>query len=348
MNRAHGEVIVLDPKGDADNGVSQKVNVSEMATDHLDEVTEPPITFDPELDLGAIRPEDDVVESQQTTTTSKGGGLSGMLRTILIVFGVFMILLVALLMYLGGSKGPSTAPPVTARVPVLESALAGAGKVQRSHDLETSVHGEREEGSAPQEQTVQPHESVPVAPVPVTPEAVPPTESASQTETVTSVIAELQQMMGEHRQLIQEQLEQNKLNQAELKDIRTSSEATSLRVDSLAADLAQVRHSLEDLTAKETKKVTSLQRQLAAKNEHVRQQARQLEAQRSEPPPFRVTSVTLWGSDYLATVTLQSGQQRDVTAGEQVDGWKIDGISASGVSATRLRDGTKLNLAAGV
>ncbi|HEX4940762.1 MAG TPA: hypothetical protein VFX11_18955 [Candidatus Kapabacteria bacterium] len=306
-------------------------------------------TFDPEIDLGAIRPDDDIEESPQTATAPKrGGGLSGMLRTVLIGFGVLLILLVAMVMYLRGSRGPSTEPPVTASVPVLESALSGVGRVERGEVFEAAIEVEKEVASRPQEQSVEPHVTVPVAPADATPDAALPTDTITPNDTVKSVIAEMQQVLAEHRQLIQDQLEQNKQFQAELQAIRTSSEATSLRVDSVVADLAQVRHSLEDLTARETKKVATLQRQLAAKNEQARQQARHAEAQRSEPPPFRVASVTLWGSDYLATVTLLSGQQRDVTVGELLDGWKIDAISATGVSVTRLRDGAKLNLAAGV
>lgn len=335
--------VVRETRADASGNPTHIESASTLARQ------EPSLTFDPELDLGDIRTEDDLEENPQkkATANKRGSGLSRMLRTVLSLFGVLLILLVALVMYIRASKDPSSEPPVTARVPVLESALAG--RVERNDELQTAIQAEsREVPSAPQEQPVQPRVAVPVAPEVAASDVVPQPESIMLANTVMSVITEMQQVLGEHRDLIHDLLAQNKQFQAELQDIRTSSEATSLRVDSLAADLAQVRHSLEDLTARETKKVATLQRQLSVKNAQARQQALQVEAQRNEPPPFRVASVTLWGSDYLATVTLSSGSQRDVTVGELLDGWKINAISATGVSVTRLHDGIKMNLAPGV
>lgn len=330
------------------------VEADENAAGQPEERQEPSLTFDPDLDLGGIRPEDEQADGPQSTRATeprRGGKLSGLFRAVLYVFGVLLILLVALVMYLRGSQDPSSAPLVTASVPVLESALAGAGQVKRDDQHTTAIQAENQEVAiVPQEPSVEPHVTVPVAADHVTATATDSAlnSSTSVLESPSTIITEMQQMLSEHRQLIHDQLEQNKQFQAELQDIRTSSEVTSLRVDSLAADLAQVRRSLEDLTAREAKKVATLQRQLAVKNEQARQIERQREAQRREPPPFRVLSVTLWGADYLATLTLNSGQQWDVTVGELLEGWKIDSISATGISVTRLRDGTKLSLAAGV
>lgn len=306
---------------------------------------EPSLTFDPELDLAGLQQDDDEPVESERPQSSAPGGFSGFMRMALYGFGLLMILLIALILYARGSQGPSSAPPTTAKVDVLERALAN--QVERDvADAESPVT-EEVLTQEPPVQSVQPREAAPGAHLLEAPMMAVTSHGASADQ-VMSVIAEIQQILEEQRGLIQSHQERNRQFQADLEAIRTSSEATNRRVDSLAADIAQVRHSLEDLTAKATSKVTQLQRQLVAKQQ---QQAKADEARqsalRAEPPPFRLVTVTLWGSDYIATLALSSGVQRDLTVGEMIEGWKVTDITASGVAVLRLRDGVNMTLAMG-
>lgn len=331
MSRATGHLAIL--------------HTAESASDHAHENPSTSMDFDPDLDLGAIRPEDDVDESARTSSTepARTGGFSGLVRMILYGFGFLMMFLVALILFLRGNKGPSMEPPMSVAVPVLESTLAGP--IKRDEVVGTDTPVEKPAKSiAPQSQLTQ-HSVVapPLAPVTEAKPAIP-TQSATMVDAVRSDIAAMQEMLSEHRELIQAQLSQNKQFQAELQNLRTANEVTNKQVDSIATDLAQVRHSLDDLTVRQARKAATLRRQLAVSQ----LQARQEEMKRAEPPPFRVITVTLWGSDYIATVALDSGLQRDLTTGELLDGWKVTAITPTAVSVIRLHDGVQLNLAAGV
>lgn len=309
--------------------------------------------YDLDLDLRSF--EDDDIEgdpepAQQEPKEKQGGGLAGFVKAIASLVGVLMILFVAIAMYAGGSKDPAMTKPIAAKVDVLEM----AGRIDRPAPEPVLSASEEEPAIVRKEQTPPSPVDAAVAQS-LDPGSHPESETTNQNlistespatatqDDVMSFIAEARQLLAEQQDAIKVNLEQIRQFQDEIHSIRTSSEATDKRVGELINDVALVRHSLEDLTAKQDTRVAHLQRQLTDKQQQERAEA----ARYQEPPAFRIQGITQWGADSIATLILSSGRRHDVTLGDEAEGWKITGISATTVAVSRLRDGFRLNLAAG-
>ena len=128
----------------------------------------------------------------------------------------------------------------------------------------------------------------------------------------------------------------------ELALLQASSEATSMRVDGIAADFAQLRRTLDDVSSQKSRQVTALQRQLTTQKLALNAQT----AARQEKPAFLLAGVTVWGSEYLATVSA-NGTSRDLAQGDIFDGWKVTSLTASSITLVRLQDGVTATLGVG-
>ncbi len=302
----------------------------------------PSMPFDPELDLGAIEDEEtDRSAEESRPVQAPGSAFRKWIRLAGLGLGGVVVFLVVLVLYVRGSKPPVNVPPVTAKVDVLESALQEASvAVQSAHDQnprETTAISENEVSADSAD--FQPPISLAASAVPV---VQPPVSVAQMREEILAVIDELRQFTVTTREGYAEQRAQIAAMREELVLLQSSGETTSLRVEGLAADFAQLRTSLEKLTANKRSQVATLQRQLSAKQRELQTQ----QAVRQEKPAFVLTSVTLWGSDYLATVTL-NGMPRDLGQGDVLDGWKVTAISDSTVTLIRLQDGVSATLGVG-
>jgi hypothetical protein len=171
----------------------------------------------------------------------------------------------------------------------------------------------------------------------------------SANDDVLAVIDELRQITNTLRDGYAEQLRHIHKMQGDLAGLQASSEATNMRVDDIAADFAQLRRTLDDLSSQKGHQVETLQRQLTTQKRQITSQKRELERQkavRQEKPLFLLTGVTVWGSDYLATVSA-NGLSRDLGQGDIFDGWKVTSLSANSMTLVRLQDGVNATLSVG-
>lgn len=320
--------------------------VKDGASDESDvpetDLTEPRISvtdFDPELDLGPLEEEEEASDQPEPKSPHPLGRL---FRFVAFGFVGVIALFVGLIMTLRGGGSPSNAPPLTARVEVLEAAMQPAPVHSNDElngiDTARPLQHESAEPTSPETiarghvlriQDQSNAEQVPQATEPL----------GRPQDDVLSIIAELRQITDETRAGYAEERAHLRNMQEEILEIRTSSEATNLRVDMLVADVAQVRHSLEDLTKQKSRQMSALQQQLSHQQKRLEVQL----AVREERPPFQLSSVTQWGGDYLANVSL-NGMSRELGQGDVFEGWKITGIHANSISVVRLRDGVAATL----
>ncbi|MFZ5603095.1 MAG: hypothetical protein ACOY7J_11645 [Pseudomonadota bacterium] len=306
------------------------------------EATNPDLSFDPELDLGAIEEEesDRIAESREPVATSKSV-LGRMFRWIAFGFGGLVMVLVVLVLVMRGNKAPGNVPPVTAKVDVLEAAM--------QEQEESAVEEAIPTATAPAEETELPA-SIPDFQPPIT---LAPTSAAlaaapavasvdaasSARDEILAVIGELRQVTNTLREGYAEQQAHIHTMQGELALLQASSEATNMRVDGIAADFAQLRRSLDDVSSQKSRQATTLQRQLTTQKRELEMQ----KAVRQEKPTFLLAGVTVWGSDYLATVSA-NGLARDLGQGDIFEGWKVTSLSASSITLVRLQDGVTATL----
>lgn len=323
------------------DGASDEIDVPET------DLTEPQISvtdFDPELDLGPLEEENGASDQPEPKSPHP---LARLFRFVAYGFIAVIVLFAGLIMTLRGGSLPSNTPPLTARVEVLEAAMQPA-----------PVHSNDELNGIDTARPLQHERAEPTTATPTSPETIArgnvlPIQDQSNAEQdpqaaeplgqpqhdVLAIIAELRQITDETRAGYAEERAHIRTMQEELLAIRTSSEATNLRVDQLVADVAQVRHSLEDLTKQKSRQMSALQQQLSHQQKRLEVQ----QAVREERPPFQLSSVTQWGGDYLANVSL-NGMSRELGQGDVFEGWKITGINANSISVVRLRDGVAATL----
>lgn len=309
------------------------------------EATNPDLSFDPELDLGAIEEEesDRIAESREPVATSKSV-LGRMFRWIAFGFGGLVMVLVVLVLVMRGNKAPGNVPPVTAKVDVLEAAMQEQEESAVEEAIPTATASAEETELPASIPDFQP--PITLAPTSAALAAAPAVASvdaaSSARDEILAVIDELRQVTNTVRDGYAEQQAHIRKMQDELALLQTSSEATNMRVDGIAADFAQLRRTLDDVSSQKSRQVTTLQRQLIT-------QKRELETQkavRQEKPAFLLASVTVWGSDYLATVSA-NGLSRDLGQGDIFDGWKVTALSPGSITLVRLQDGVTATLGVG-